>query len=614
MSVLSSFTSGTTAANALDTLNDALASIATLKASVPPLASFGASTVSQSEGNSGTTTFVFPINLDKQWASDISYEVVVAPIGTNPADASDFVGNAFPRFLVTVPAGTTTINANVLVAGDSNVEPNENFAVRLYRVAASSLGTILNDDSAVAFTAPYNREFVALGDSRMQYSATDTFNGRFYQNASGRGLQHWLPLVTGGALLPAAHAEYGVAGDTPTLILARTGVKSLAALAANRAANAIFLNGSAEAPNSATGVGSNCRRDFATIVANLTTNAGGLTFFNNTPKNLIIMNEWPRGAPNPGKTDSIPTTTAQRQALKQFADWVKLFSYDSGDALANPRVVVIDTFNDPRILDTSTFPDYKNRVGLLEDGVHQTGPMGKVAAQVVADRIGSLFPYNNAIAPLPTSSNLSLFLNSNPLMTGTNGTAATYTYYKGTLVGTLPTGMVLASANNADMTGLTATVTYEGSGDSLAMVVRFTGTVANGWGLTLGQSATSAAATTGINVATDRLILGMEYAQSTASGAQGPATIKLQFTARCSATPASAVTASSECIFGDMVQNGYDTGHDYQRTFAPIIDFNDGNKCTTGVTALENTLEIYGAAGTVDFTVKMRRIGISKLT
>lgn len=127
-------------------------------------------TLSQNEGNSGTSAFVFPVSLDKVWASDISYEVVIAPTGSNPADATDFVGGVFPRFLVTIPAGSTTVNASVAVAGDSSVEPNENFVVRLYRVAASSLGTILNDDALKALT-------VSVGSGKVGTALSSTISG-----------------------------------------------------------------------------------------------------------------------------------------------------------------------------------------------------------------------------------------------------------------------------------------------------------------------------------------------------------------------------------------------------------------------------------------------------
>lgn len=161
MSVVTQFNTNTTAPDAMDTLNQALttitsqaATIATLSAAVaaiPPLASFTVATKSQNEGNSGTNAFLLQINLDKIWGSDVAFEYVVVGSGANPADASDFVGG-LPRGIVTFPSGTTQANISLPIAGDTVVEPNENFTVRLYRVAAQLVGMILNDDNIGART------------------------------------------------------------------------------------------------------------------------------------------------------------------------------------------------------------------------------------------------------------------------------------------------------------------------------------------------------------------------------------------------------------------------------------------------------------------------------
>ncbi|WP_277969326.1 hypothetical protein [Sphingomonas echinoides] len=204
MTILSSFNSSTDPADAIETFNDILASIVALKAKVaatPPIPSFGLATLSQNEGNSGTSSFVFPVNLDKVWSSDISYEVVVAPTGSNPADATDFVGGVFPRFLVTIPAGSTTTNANVSVAGDSSIEPNENFAVRLYRVAASSVGTILNDDTLKTLTASVTSGFVGTS-----------------LNSTISGLTSGSTVALSGAGSPGLSVQGAIITGTPTKV------------------------------------------------------------------------------------------------------------------------------------------------------------------------------------------------------------------------------------------------------------------------------------------------------------------------------------------------------------------------------------------------------------
>ena len=159
MAIQTSFTTNTTAADALDTLNAALTSISTINgqiAAIPPLASFGSATVAQNEGNSGTTAFIFPVTLDKVWQNDLTYEYVTVASATLPASATDFVGGVFPRGILTIPAGSVSASISIPVAGNTTAEPNKNFIVRLYRVAATSLGTILNDDNAGArMTQPW---------------------------------------------------------------------------------------------------------------------------------------------------------------------------------------------------------------------------------------------------------------------------------------------------------------------------------------------------------------------------------------------------------------------------------------------------------------------------
>lgn len=204
MTVQTSFNSATTSADALDTLNAALSAIAALTtkvAAIPPLASIGA--VSQNEGNSGTTAFVFPVTLDKVWSSDMIFEYVTVASATLPASASDFVGGAFPRGIVTVPAGSLTANLSIPVAANTAVEPNKNFIVRLYRVAASSLGTILNDDAAPAITSGV---IAQVGDSRA------AGQGASYKYIDKLGYGTGVTIANG---FSASGHTVGVFGSTP---------------------------------------------------------------------------------------------------------------------------------------------------------------------------------------------------------------------------------------------------------------------------------------------------------------------------------------------------------------------------------------------------------------
>ena len=75
--------------------------------------------------------------------------------GTNPANALDFAGDAFPSGTVTFAAGETSKTITVQVVGDTLFGPDETFAVTLANPSnatigtASAIGVIRNDDLSI---------------------------------------------------------------------------------------------------------------------------------------------------------------------------------------------------------------------------------------------------------------------------------------------------------------------------------------------------------------------------------------------------------------------------------------------------------------------------------
>jgi len=104
--------------------------------------------VSVAEGNSGTTDFTFTVSLSAASGQTVSVNYTTAD---NTALAvSDYqAANA----AITFAPGETSKQIIVLVNGDTQVEPNESFAVNLYNLVnagvgkTSGVGTIVNDDS-----------------------------------------------------------------------------------------------------------------------------------------------------------------------------------------------------------------------------------------------------------------------------------------------------------------------------------------------------------------------------------------------------------------------------------------------------------------------------------
>jgi len=103
--------------------------------------------VTHSEGNSGTTSYVFTVS--KTGATAVNASVNFATADGTATQPSDYTSNSGP--LTFLPADVSK-QITVLVTGDINIEPNETFTVNLTSPTdatitdGSGLGTITNDD------------------------------------------------------------------------------------------------------------------------------------------------------------------------------------------------------------------------------------------------------------------------------------------------------------------------------------------------------------------------------------------------------------------------------------------------------------------------------------
>ncbi|MEM1428984.1 MAG: endonuclease/exonuclease/phosphatase family protein [Pseudomonadota bacterium] len=97
--------------------------------------------VSQAEGDSGSTDFVFTVTRsgDTSGATEVDFAVTATE-----ADAADFVG-PLPSGTVSFAADETTQNITVSVSGDTDVEPDEAFTVTLSNATG---GATITDDVA----------------------------------------------------------------------------------------------------------------------------------------------------------------------------------------------------------------------------------------------------------------------------------------------------------------------------------------------------------------------------------------------------------------------------------------------------------------------------------
>ncbi|MCZ8199853.1 MULTISPECIES: ELWxxDGT repeat protein [unclassified Microcystis] len=119
---------------------------------IPTLA-IAATSANQTEGNSGSKAFTFTVTRAVNTTGTNNVNWAVTGSGSNPANATDFVGGLLPSGTVSFAAGETSKVITVNVRGDTAVELNENFTVTLSNATngatittATATGTINNDD------------------------------------------------------------------------------------------------------------------------------------------------------------------------------------------------------------------------------------------------------------------------------------------------------------------------------------------------------------------------------------------------------------------------------------------------------------------------------------
>jgi hypothetical protein len=350
-------------------------------------------------------------------------------------------------------------------------------AVTASNTSGSGTPTNSNTSSAVAsaalsFTAPYNFHMVEMGDSRVAQGFALT---GVYGTGTGRQANVGLgPVASLGALsghqLRYTSASFNNAGgafQTIDQILAspRSGSNTidLAQVAASEAATVVFYMGT---NNNIIGVTQ--QNLIINAIAALTnpatvwTPSGAvLPLYQGRAKNVIFLTDTPRGvttAPSPNDVNNAKTG-ADLAAFAAYALWLKKFDYASGDALANSRVLVADTFYDPRILNVSSGTLYSPNPGLFADGLHDAPTGNYYIGRTIAERIAGLIVNPTPYAEVPVSSTASTFLNSNPLLAvtgaarvsfiGTTGPKFTGTLFTaGTVIQAFGTGGTTGTGSN----------------------------------------------------------------------------------------------------------------------------------------------------------------------
>ncbi|MFK7802368.1 MAG: beta strand repeat-containing protein [Anaerolineae bacterium] len=117
---------------------------------------------SQPEGNSGTTSFDFTVDLIGTYSQIVTVDYAVNGSGVNRADNFDFDDNRFPAGTVTFAVGVNVQTLTIPVQADTMAEQDENFTITLSNVVGGAVlgensieGTIENDDGSLIATDIY---------------------------------------------------------------------------------------------------------------------------------------------------------------------------------------------------------------------------------------------------------------------------------------------------------------------------------------------------------------------------------------------------------------------------------------------------------------------------
>jgi Ca2+-binding RTX toxin-like protein len=116
----------------------------------PPLPTLTIDDVSVNEGNTGTSTIAMTVTLSAAPAAAVT--VVYATANGTATAGNDYITAGGT---LTFAAGQTTRTVNVIVNGDTVIEPNETFVVNLSSAAGATLldgqgqGTIVDDDTVL---------------------------------------------------------------------------------------------------------------------------------------------------------------------------------------------------------------------------------------------------------------------------------------------------------------------------------------------------------------------------------------------------------------------------------------------------------------------------------
>ena len=182
-----------------------------------PVPTLSIGNVSQNEGNSGTTNFVFTVSLSAASGQTVTVAYSTAD-GTATTADSDYAATSGT---LTFTPGQTSQTLTVAVNGDTKFESNETFSVNLSTptnatlAATSATGTIVNDDPAPTLVVtPVSQNEGNTGTTPFVFSVS-------LSNASSQNVTVSFSTADGTATV--ANNDYQATSGTITFIAGQTG-------------------------------------------------------------------------------------------------------------------------------------------------------------------------------------------------------------------------------------------------------------------------------------------------------------------------------------------------------------------------------------------------------
>jgi len=344
---------------------------------------------------------------------------------------------------------------------------------------------------------------------------------------------------------------------------------------------------------------------------------GPLPLYNGQPKTLIVCNETRRGVSTLGASNQVASNPSQ---FHDYAMTLKRYSFDSGDpTYANPHVVVVDTFDDPKLADLTDTTNYVPLPGFFADGLHPALTAIWTMDEIIRDRVDPLIPADTDFARLPDTTTIANFYNPNGCFTATTGGATSL--HDNVLTGTVPSGWQLTSGT----AGVAIDSSFNALGGNLGneWVVHISGTPSANLTLNFNCISTSTNRA-GISLATDTLRASANTKLIINSGSVITATFQVTmqnggagfgYTAKAGGDGA-ADGYGHHAEFPQTLNNPYvnDQHTDWLTEVTPncsLTDYATSGTPSSLITVYK--LQMLGGVAT-DITVHLSQVGVAKVT